>query len=817
MTERARVVVIGAGIVGCSLADELCRRGWDGVVVVDQGPLPATGGSTSHAPGLVFQTNPSKTMTEFARYSVKRYAELRYDGRSCFQPVGGIEVATTPERWHDLERKHGLATSWGLQSELLTPAQVAAEIPLLDPGRIHGGFYVPTDGIAQAVWACEAMADEARSRGARFYGETAVEGIEVGRGGVRAVETSRGRIETNVVVSCAGIWGPLVGRMVGVSIPLSPVEHQLVWTTPIRELAGETEEVRQPILRHQDSSMYFRQRGETYGVGSYQHAPLLVSPDDIRSHAEAPVMPTMVDFTPEHFAPAWRDACELLPPLRGAEIADSLNAMFSFTSDGFPLLGEAREVAGFWVAEAVWITQGAGVGKAVAEWMVEGAPSVDVREADLARFEAHVHSPTYVRRRAAQQYDEVYDILHPLQPMEEPRPLRVSPFYPRQQELGAFFLEANGWERPQWYEANGPLLEGREIPARDAWAARFWSPIAGAEALVTRELVALYDMTPLKRAEVTGSGALAFLERLTTNDLSRDPGYVTYTLMLDERGGIKSDVTVARLAEDRFQLGLNGPRDIDWMARHLPGEGSVHVRDITGGTCCIGLWGPLARNVVQALSGDDFSNEGFGFFRAREVFVGEIPVIALRLSYVGELGWELYASAEHGRRLWDLLWQAGREHGAIAGGRSAFNALRLEKGYRSWGFDMWSEHDPYEAGLEFTVKLEKGDFIGRKALERRLELHRAKAASPRLAPLTLDDPARVVMGKEPVFADGRAVGFVTSADFGYTIGRGIAYAWIPEELATEGTPLEIEYFAERLAATVAPDPLFDPAMTRMRS
>lgn len=805
MEPKAEVVIVGAGVVGCALADQLTALGRTDVLVLEQGPLPETGGSTSHAPGLVFQTNPSRTMTAFARQSVARYLEL-----GCFVPVGGIEVATTPERERELERRHGLATSWGLESELLGPEQVAEKIPILDPARIAGGFHVPSDGIARAVSACDAMAAEARARGARFHAGTPVTGVDVARGRVQAVETPSTRIETKAVVVCAGIWGPLVGRLAGVPVPLSPVEHQYVRTTAVPALAGGTEEVCHPILRHQDRAMYFRQHGERYGIGSYQHRPLLVEPEQIGRHGVLP-------FTEEDFRQPWADARDLLPALAETEIDEAMNAMFSFTPDGLPLLGESREVRGFWTAEAIWITHAVGAARAVAEWIVQGAPELDVRECDLQRFEAHVSSPAYVRRRAAQQYDEVYDVLHPLQPLEEPRPLRVSPFFPRQRELGGFFLEANGWERPHWFEANAPLVAGREIPERSGWEARFWSPIVGAEALATRERVALYDMTSLKRAAVTGPGALAFLQRLTTNELDRPPGFVTYTLMLDERGGIKSDVTVARLADDRFQFACNGPRDLDWLWRQLPADGSVHVLDVTGGTCCIGLWGPRARDLIQPLSDDDFSNDGFRFFGAREVHVREIPVTALRLSYVGELGWELYTSAEYGLRLWDLLWEAGRTHGVVAGGRGAFNSLRLEKGYRMWGVDMWSEHDPHEAGLAFAVKLDKGDFVGREALERRMELHAAHAASSRLACLTLDDPGRVVMGKEPVFAAGRPVGFVTSADYGYTVGRGIAYAWLPEELAVEGTALEIEYFAERCAATVRREPLFDPEMTRMRA
>ena len=399
-----------------------------------------------------------------------------------------------------------------------------------------------------------------------------------------------------------------------------------------------------------------------------------------------------------------------------------------------------------------------------------------------------------------------------MQPMEEPRPLRTSPFYARHRELGAYFLEASGWERPQWFRANEVHVAGRAIRELDDWAGRYWSPVVGAEHLLTRERVALYDMTSLKKAEVRGEGALEYLQRLNTNQLDKPVGSVTYTLMLDGKGGIRSDITVARLGKDHFQLGLNGSRDIEWMERHLPGDGSVRVRDITAGTCCVGVWGPLARELVQSLSEDDLSDEAFGFFKARRIYVGEVPVVALRLSYVGELGWELYATADLGLRLWDLLWEAGQPLGVMAGGRGAFNGLRLEKGYRMWGTDMTSEHDPYEAGLEFAVKPEKGDFIGREALERRRE----EGLRRRLSCLVLDDPGVVVMGNEPVWSAGAAVGYVTSAAYGYSVDKSIAYAWLPPELSGEKTGVEVQYFGERYGARVAEEPLLDPAMKRMR-
>ena len=818
MESRAGVVIVGAGIVGCSVAEHLSRLGWRDVVVLDQGPLFETGGSTSHAPGLMFQTNPSRMMTDLAKYSVGRYMELEVDGQPCGYQVGGIEVAETPERLADLKRRHGLAASWGLESHLISPYECAEKIPLLDTDKILGGFFVPSDGIAKGVRACEAMGRLASERGAKFYGETEVTGIEVKNGGVRAVETDKGHIEAELVISCAGMWGPYIGRMVGMTVPLTPMQHQFAWTTPLAELAGETREVMQPMLRHQDFSMYMRQREDHFGIGAYRHRPMPVSANDIRrDYRGEGEFPSVLEFTPEDFEPTWQEACKMLPALQSVELDHPMNGLFSFTPDGGPLLGQSREVRGFWIAEAVWITHAIGVGKVMAEWITDGVPSIDLAGADVHRFEPYAISPSYILDRSAQSFREVYDIIHPQQPMEEPRPLRASPFYPRQRELGAYFLEASGWERPQWFEANEPLLDGYEVSDRGEWAGRYWSKVVAAEALATRERVALYDMTSLKKAEVSGPGALSFLQKLTTGQLDKPAGKVTYTLMLDDAAGIRSDVTVARLGEEQFQLGLNGPRDIEWMERHLPSDDSVQVQDITSCTCCIGVWGPAARDVVQSLSEDDFSNEAFGFFNARRAYLREVPVTAMRLSYVGELGWEIYTSADLGLRLWDLLWEAGRPYGAVAGGRGAFNALRVEKGYRAWGTDMTTEHDPYEAGLDFAVKVDKGDFIGREALLAR------KVAGPRrkLVCLVLEDPGVVVMGNEPVWADGRAgglaVGYVTSADFGYTLGQSIAYAWVSPEHAGVGNRMEIEYFDRRYPATVTEEPLLDPAMKRMRT
>ena len=805
-----RVVIIGAGIVGCGLADELTERGWTDVTVVEQGPLFATGGSSSHAPGLVFQTNPSKTMAEFAAYTVRKYTELTLDGAPCFDQVGGLEVATTPERWADLERKHGYATSWGIaDAALLDPAECAALHPLLDESKILGGLHVPSDGLAYALRACEAQGVRAMERGARFLAHHTVTGIAREDGRVTGVETDQGLIHADVVVSAAGFWGPEIGRMVDLTIPLMPLAHQYAKTGQVAELAGATQDATKPILRHQDQDLYYREHGDRIGIGYYGHRPMPIESGEILAPGEAPVMPSMLPFTEDDFTEAWEQTVALLPSLAGTKVEEGFNGIFSFTPDGGPLMGEHPELAGFWVAEAVWVTHSAGVARAMAEWLVEGRPRTDVHECDLQRFDDIQLSPDYIRERGCQNFVEVYDIIHPLQPMERPRPLRVSPFHARQQELGAFFLEGGGWERPHWYEANAGLTA--DVPGRDAWSARYWSPIAAAEAGITRERVAMYDMTPLRRFEVSGPGALDLLQRLTTNNLAKSVGSVTYTLLLDSGGGVRSDLTVARLGEERFQVGANSNPDLDWIRRHAPA--GVQVRDITPGTCCIGVWGPRARDLVQPLTRTDFSHEGFKYFRAKQAYLGEVPVTALRLSYVGELGWEIYADAAHGLKLWDTLWAAGQEHGVIAAGRSAFNSLRLEKGYRSWGTDVTTEHDPYEAGLGFAVRMDKGDFVGRAALEGRSE----GTAQRRLTCLTLDDPAAVVLGKEPVRVNGAPAGYVTSASYGYTVGRTVAYAWLPAAVSVPGTAVTIEYFGEQLPATVAAEPLFDPQMARIRS
>jgi dimethylglycine oxidase len=805
-----KIVIIGAGIVGCALADELTERGYRDVVVIEKGKLWRPGGSTSHAPGVVFQTNGSRTMAQFARQTVKKLHGLRHSGETCFLKVGSLELATTPDRLADLHRRAGLAMTAGIKGCVISPDEALKLHPLLAREKLLGALYVPDDGIARAIRADEVMGERAISRGAQFIANCEVLAIDQSEGQVTGVQTTQGSFAADIVVSCAGIWGPKIGAMVGMPKAILPLAHQLCYTSPLHELASYQGEAELPVLRHQGSDLYFRQRGHSLAVGWYGHRPLPIKSEDILPCELAGVMPSQLPFTPEEWKGAMEGATEIIPALKGSEIAESMNGLFSFTVDNFPLMGEWSGLKGFWVAEAVWITHAGGVARAMAEWIVDGYPRLAVHECDVNRFETHHLGPLHIEERGAQNYIEVYDLLHPLQPMESPRPLRTTGFYQRQQELGGFFLEASGFERPQWYAANAALLGRYNSPPRDEWSSKFWSPIIGAEACAVREGVGLFDITTLKRIEVTGKGALEFLERMTTGNLRKKPGAITYCLLLNERAGILSDITVMRRGDQDFFIGVNSNADIHYLEQEAPD--TVHVRDITSGTVGLGLFGPKSRELAQPLTSDDLSNEALGYFKLKRTYLGHVPVMLCRLSYVGELGYEIYTTADFALKLWDTIWEAGKEYGLIAAGRGAFNSMRLEKGYRSYGADMTSEHNPHEAGLAFAVRKGNG-YIGAGAFH---EID-STALNRRLVCLVLENPQHVVLGKEPVLHQGKVVGYVTSAYFGHTIGKPLAYAWVPAELSTLDTRLSIRYFDCDYPATVGRDPQFDPEMTRLRS
>jgi dimethylglycine oxidase len=813
MRDQASVVIIGAGIVGCSAAYHLAQLGWRDIVVLDKGDLFENDGSTSHAPGGMFLTNPSKMMTEMAKYSREFYSQFALDdGQPVLFPTGGLEVAYTKERWRDLRRKQGWAKAYGLPSELLSPQETQQLVEILDPKVIHGAFYTPRDAVAKGVRLMTAIIRAAEALGVEFHGNTAVQEIEVHNRRIVALQTSQGRVAAEQALLCTNIWGPLLPNAFGVDIPLQAAQHLYTVTSPLAELAGETAEVRHPLMRHQDHAMYFRQHGDCYGVGSYRHVPLMVDPRDLGHLGQTAKLP----FSPEHFEAGWESATELMPALKKTEIVTKFNGMFAFTIDGYPVMGETS-VNGLWSCIGLWLTHAGGAAKQIAEWMTSGAPSIDLREADITRFHKHQLSRSYVAERAAQNYREVYDLIHPLQPIARPRNVRVSPFQQRLVEQGGYFFQSGGWEVAQWHAANTRLLEVYEdrIPKRDSWSSQFWSPIQGAEHLAVRDGVGMFNLAALAIIEVAGPGALKYLNYVAANQVDRPVGRIVYTSMLDQRGGIVADVTIIRRAADRFWITTGGgvlPHDLAWLRKHAPTDGSVAITDISSAYAAVGLWGPKARDVLQSVADQDVSNAAFPYYTSKDVTIGTAPALALRVSYAGELGWELYAPTEYALGMWDTLWVAGQPHGIIVAGSGAFDSLRLEKGYRLWGADIHTDYTPYEAGIGWAVRLEKGDFIGRAALLRAKEA----GITRKLCCMTLDGPG-ALLGKEPILDGEQAIGYVSSANYGYSIGKFIAYGYLPIAYARPGTRVDVEYFGERYSATVREEPLFDREMARLKA
>jgi glycine cleavage system aminomethyltransferase T/glycine/D-amino acid oxidase-like deaminating enzyme len=795
---HARVVIVGAGIVGVSAAYELTKRGIADVVVIDRSELFNTGGSTSHAPGGVFQNNSSRTVSKLAQWSVETFLDVNADGDTpVYWPTGSLEVATTEARWQDLHRKFGYARSWGLEAHLLSPSEAKQHLALIDESTILGAIHVARDGDLLAVPFVDRLAARAGKHGARFLGRTTVTGFSITDVEI-TVATDRGTIAAGQVLICGGIWGPLIGTMAGVPIPLQPCAHPYVRTTPLPGFAGRAEP-KEPLWRHQDHSMYFMQWDERYVVGSYRHEPVIIDPERID---DARPGTAEIDFDDAVFASGWQEAGRLVPEIRNAGRSECVYGMFSFTPDAQSLIGPVWGRPGLYVAEAIWVTHGPGAARAVVDLMVDGGCELDLREVDANRFDRHATARSYVRARGAQNYREVYDIIHPRDVLREPRGLRRTPFHDRQKELGAVFTESNGWERPLWFEANAnlPVPPGAE---RTGWNTKHWSPIAAAEHVATRTTAGLFDMSTFTKIHVFGPGALAAMERVSCSNINKPIGGVSYALLLNERGGIETDLTVVRFGENHFILMCgsgSGPRDHAWIARQVLDLPYVQVEEVTSASAALGIWGPNAEAIVQSLTDEDLCLEAFPRFSMQRIFVAGAPVSAIRISYVGENGFELHTSTEFGGHLWEAVWEAGQAHGLVACGLTAMDSLRLEKGYLALGTDIRSEYTPQEAGLGFAVSKKRTNYIGYEALQRR-------PVQMRLSAMTFDDPGVVVIGKEPIQHDGQVVGYVSSANFGYTIGKSIAYGYLPLEHADPGTKLAIEWFGQQYPVTVEKTPL----------
>ena len=806
MRDRARAVVIGGGVGGASVLYWLARLGWEDVLLVERADL--TSGSTFHSAGLVGQLRGSLSLTRMMMNSVDLYRTLADEVglETGWHEVGSLRLGSSEERMEELARQAGWAKTFGLPLELISAEEAQKLFPPMSTDGVLGAAYLATDGYIDPSQLTFALAEGARRRGAEIATNTRVTGIRVERGRVLGIETDKGDVEAEVVVNAGGMFAGEIGRLAGVNVPVIPMAHEYLVTKP----SGVPLDV--PTIRDPSLLVYFR--GESGGLvmGGYERNPAPWGLDGIPS-----------DFNGQLLAEDWERFEELMtnavvrvPELEEAEVVKLVNGPEAFTPDGEFILGES-DVRGFWVAAgfcAHGLAGAGGMGRLVAEWIVEGVPSLDVWEMDSRRFGAAYVSQDYTLARTLEVYSTYYDVKYPGHEREAGRPLRLSPTYERLGELGAAFGEKSGWERANWFEPNAE--RGDESLRPRGWAGRLWSPAIGAEHRACREAVALFDETSFAKLDVVGEGAAGFLEQLCDNRVARDVGAVTYTQMLNARGGIECDFTVTRLAENRFRIVTGtafGQHDAAWIRSHAPDDGSVLVEDVTSRFACLGLWGPAARDLLQPLTDADLGNEAFPYMRARQLSVGHVPCLAVRVTYVGELGWELYCPTEFGRRLWDTIWEAGADHGLVAGGYKAIDSLRLEKGYRVWGADITPDETPYEAGLGFAVKLDKGDFLGRDALV----AAREKQLERKLACLVLDDPRSVALGSEPVRMDGEILGRVTSGGYGYSVERSIAYAYVPADSAEAERAVEVEIFGDWVPGRIADEPLWDPAGERIRA
>ncbi|HET7012737.1 MAG TPA: FAD-dependent oxidoreductase [Streptosporangiaceae bacterium] len=841
---RARAVVIGAGIVGNSLVYHLAKLGWRDLVLIDKGPMPNPGGSTGHASNFIFPIEYNKMMMELTRDSTEQYKQL-----GVFIESGGIEVARTPERMVELRRRTTAAKAWGIPYELLDPAGVRELVPYLDDSVILGGASFPTVGVVDSLRAGTLMREHAQASGAltvvpstEILGIDAVPHGDRPGGRITGVRTSAGDIETDLVVICCGVWSPRLAAMAGAHIPLTPIVHQMISVGPIGLFDDTPGEISYPIVRDVDENMYERQHGGDMEVGSYAHRPIIVDPDSIPSIEQAVLSPTELPFTSDDFDPQLEKALELMPDLLGDETAGmryAINGLISMTPDGHPAIGETPEVAGLWSVAASWIKEGPGIGRAAAEWLTGGTPEIDIHEADIARFYSHQRTNAHVTGRAAEAFNKMYGIIHPAEQWESGRPLRLPPAYERERDLGAVFYETAGWERPFWYESNAPLLEryaGQVIPRSGEWESRWWSPIINAEHLAMRESAALIDLSAFAILDVAGPGALAAVQHLAVAQLDVAVGRVVYTSLLDDAGGFRADLTMMRLGADKFRVvtgGATGMMDLKWILDHLPDEAlraGVSVTDVTSAWTTLGLWGPKAREVLGRVASGNVSHEGFAFGTCKEIEVGGVTVLASRISYVGELGWELHLPFEQGARLWDVLWDAGQPSGLIAAGIGVYGTTgRLEKGYRAFGAELTGDFNLVEAGMT-RPRVKAQDFIGKAAYTDQ----RSTPPVAVLCTLTIDDPvsassgeARYPLGGEPILGpDGSVLtdargrtSYVTSAGSGPSVGRHILLSYLPADQAVVGNQFAVEYLGEQYPVTVAvagSTPLFDPSNDRIR-
>ena len=814
MKDQARVVIIGGGIAGCSLAYHLTERGWTDIVLVDKGQL--TSGATWHAAGIVTVFHTSPSLMRMRKYSMDLYKKLQADGgdQVGWRTTGSLRVASTPEHYQFLKRQVSQGRAIGLDLEIISPEAAKKLFPEMSIDGVFGAMYLPGDGSLDPSGVTYELAKRAKERGAKMYTDTRVTGIERGkRGEVTAVVTDQGTIKTEIIVNAAGMWAPRVGAMVGVNLPMTALTHQHLATVPIpgHELPPTT-----PVLRDPANLVYIRDEQKGFLIGGFEVNPVAHFVDGAPWEFNQQLFPPDWDL----FDPILQGAIRRVPIIERAEAKLLLNGPEAITPDSRPLLGPVPGVPGFYAAAGLSHTGfggGGAIGQIVAEWIVDGEPSQDTSDYNVRRFGPIYKDAKFTAERSCESYRYYYFLRFPHDENESARPLLSNPLDARLQALGAVFGEKNGWERVNYFDP-GTLRASRRAGADQrawGWGKPAFFELVGKEHQSVRERVGIFEMSSFGKVDVKGKGALALLQKLTDSDLSKPVGTVIYTQMLNTRGGIESDLTITRLGDEHFRLVTGSAfisRDMGWITMHLPSDGSVTMTDVTSQFATIGIWGPQARNTLQPTTQDDVSNAAFPYMSAKMIQIAGVPVLAQRVTYVGELGWELYVPFDQATQVWDALLNAGKSFSIQPCGYKALESLRLEKAYRYWIADITPADNPYEAGLGFCVNLDKGEFIGRDALKQA----KANGIQRKLCTLTID-PNCIVYGGEAVMQNGKVVGRLRSGGYGYTVAKNIGLVYLPLELVKQGTELKVDVFGELVSAQVAPSVLYDSKGERLKA
>ena len=813
MRDQAQVVIIGGGVFGTSVAYHLAKAGCTDVVLVEKGEL--TSGTTFHSVGLVSQFRTSPALMKVMNYTINLYSELaKGDGGDSlgWHTVGSLRLASSKDRLKALQREVSRAKAIGLTADIISPKEVLERCPQLTDESLYGAVYVPDDGHIDPSGITYEFARQARNMGVEINTNVLVTGIRLSSAKeVTEVITDHGSIKTECVVNAAGQWAPRIGEMVGVHIPIVSMMNQYLTTKPIEghELPRQT-----PVIRDPDRLFYCREDVGSYLVGGFETNPKPWSIDGVPWGFTQELLPGEWEL----FEGIMKGAMQRIPILNEAEAIELINGPDAFTPDGFYAMGPVPGLKGFYVAAGGsdnGIAGGGGVGMLMAEWILEGETSIDTHEMNIRRFGPHLRDKSFRVEQCREVIRYYYHLRYPNDENEWGRPLRTSPLYERLKEQGAVFGLKNGWERVNYFDTGKPWRQAGADQKNWGWERPPYFDQVGSEVKAARERVALFDMTSFGKIRMRGSGALDLLQELAANNLDKPVGSVTYTQFLNPKGGIESDVTVARLKDDEFRI-ISGTsfvsNDFGWIQLHLPGDGSVEIEDETESLACLGLWGPESRRVLGSVCGSDLSNVAFPYMTAQSIEIKSITVWAQRVSYVGELGWELYIQPESALTVWDALMAAGAEYGIQPAGYKALDALRIEKGYLYWSADITPGDNPLVAGSGMFVRMSKPDFIGKEALEK----IQRQAMGSKLVALTMDAGGNLY-GGESVYADGIVIDRIRSGSYGYTIGRDIGLVYLPLELAKVGRELEVQVMDKRVKARVAKLPLVDPESEKIRA